>query len=708
MMLFKKLQLKKVFFWFGIALVILSLFLLMFHAFESISLQAALKNYAEFAQHSTTISDSMESLVQTLGTQLFYIGSSTRLRTAAELSTYDRISAMRELGQYVSSGSLLQSVYVFNEKKQQVYSTDELFFSAPFASFGDRQAMGMYSARTAEDRMRLQYRLIENQSLLPYPRASYAYLVFERDTKGDPRPGAVMLNLDPAWFREHLLQFSGDSYIILNRQGQVIASQAEGLEEKASFFLPGVRDRMEDGRSAGYITQSIAGLRYLCFYAAAGEDEWLSLRITPYDDALPGLSRIRDSAFLIITLTALLFLIALVYSFARIYTPFSHIRRQLEPLPDEAGKPADHPRQAIDRVDRLIASSRLQSQKDALRAALAGQFDNKAHLPLPPLFLILLEHPADRALDSLLSQAGSPALALNHQGLSVLCGQPDTPNAALELCERLTSALGCRCYYSLPVEQISLLPGILAKLDELKRLKFLYPGQLIFCQTLLSSHQKEERYPDEEESGLISALKAGDIQKARQYFFTFAEALSHTSYAYILYSLKHLMQNIEPLAPVSEPEQELRPMEELLEAAEDVQALYARLSPGFEAIAAHQLSKKQKKVSALAERVSLRLERGWRDPGLSAQKIADEMGISAAYLRKQFFEAEGLSVNEALNRLRIGKAAELLVSTEMTVEEIAREIGFENTKYMFVLFKRMEGMTPGQYRAQAPSGMTAS
>ena len=248
----------------------------------------------------------------------------------------------------------------------------------------------------------------------------------------------------------------------------------------------------------------------------------------------------------------------------------------------------------------------------------------------------------------------------------------------------------------------------LAKLDELKRLKFLYPGQLIFCQTLLSSHQKEERYPDDEESGLISALKAGDIQKARQYFFTFAEALSHTSYAYILYSLKHLMQNIEPLAPVSEPEQELRPMEELLEAAEDVQALYARLSPGFEAIAAHQLSKKQKKVSALAERVSLRLERGWRDPTLSAQKIADEMGISAAYLRKQFFEAEGLSVNEALNRLRIGKAAELLVSTEMTVEEIAREIGFENTKYMFVLFKRMEGMTPGQYRAQASPGMTAS
>ena len=178
------------------------------------------------------------------------------------------------------------------------------------------------------------------------------------------------------------------------------------------------------------------------------------------------------------------------------------------------------------------------------------------------------------------------------------------------------------------------------------------------------------------------------------------ERVSHNSYAYILFTLMHLMQNAQTLAPEDSQSEEPLPMEDYTGEAEDIQALYARLSPAFEQIAAYQLSKKQQKVSALADRVSLRLERGYRDAALSAQKIADEMGISGAYLRKQFFEAKGLSVNEALNRVRIGQAEELLGSTQMTVEEIAQEIGFDNTKYMFVLFKRVTGMTPGQYRAK--------
>lgn len=680
-----------------ITALILSIFLMMFHAFEIISLQAVLKNYAEFAQHSTTISDSMESLVRTMATQLFYIGSSTRLRTGTGLSTFDRISAMRELGQYVSSGSLLQSIYVFNEKNQHVYSTDELFFSSRFSSFGDRQALEMYTGRSSDNRMRLQYRLLGNQNLLPYPRASYAYLVFELDNAGSPRPGAVMLNLDPGWFREHLLQFPGDSYIILDQKGHVIASQSEGLEKVAASFLPRVQNA---AKPAGYLIETIQGERRLCFYALAGKGDWLSLRIIPYADALPGLSRIRDSAFLIISLAALLFLGALFYTFARIYAPFSHIRRQLEPLPDEGGRPATGPRQTIDQVDRLIASSQIESQKDALRAALAGQYDSSVSLLKLPVFLILLEHPANQVVEDALMKERGHILALRYREITLLCGRPYSQSDVLELCERLNSRLGCRCYYSLPIENIVQLPRILDNLDDLKRLRFLYPGQLIFCQTLISSHRDEGRYPDEEETGLLSALKAGDAPQTRQHFLAFMERVSHTSYSHILYALKHLMQNAQALFPEESQNDEPLPIEEFIEEAEDIQALYTRLSPAFNQIAAHHLSKKQKKVSAQADRVCLRLERGYRDSALSAQKIADEMGISAAYLRKQFFEAKGLSVNEALNRVRIQKAGELLVSTELTVEEIAQEIGFENTKYMFVLFKRVIGMTPGQYRTR--------
>ena len=43
----------------------------------------------------------------------------------------------------------------------------------------------------------------------------------------------------------------------------------------------------------------------------------------------------------------------------------------------------------------------------------------------------------------------------------------------------------------------------------------------------------------------------------------------------------------------------------------------------------------------------------------------------------------------------------LLLETDQPIESIARQIGVENTKYFFVLFKKFKGMTPRQFRCKA-------
>ena len=58
----------------------------------------------------------------------------------------------------------------------------------------------------------------------------------------------------------------------------------------------------------------------------------------------------------------------------------------------------------------------------------------------------------------------------------------------------------------------------------------------------------------------------------------------------------------------------------------------------------------------------------------------------------------GCTFQELLMKKRFQKAASLLLTTNLQVEEIAVNVGYENLSYFYRQFKRLYGMTPRQYR----------
>ena len=54
--------------------------------------------------------------------------------------------------------------------------------------------------------------------------------------------------------------------------------------------------------------------------------------------------------------------------------------------------------------------------------------------------------------------------------------------------------------------------------------------------------------------------------------------------------------------------------------------------------------------------------------------------------------------NQYLQELRIQKSKELLVSTDLSCQEIAYRIGYDNPVYFSVLFKKMTHLSPTEYR----------
>ncbi len=78
--------------------------------------------------------------------------------------------------------------------------------------------------------------------------------------------------------------------------------------------------------------------------------------------------------------------------------------------------------------------------------------------------------------------------------------------------------------------------------------------------------------------------------------------------------------------------------------------------------------------------------------------IADDFKLSLPTVSRMIKKETGFTFQELLMRKRFQKAVMFLVETELPVEEIAVNIGYENHSYFYRQFKARYGMTPSQYR----------
>ncbi len=84
----------------------------------------------------------------------------------------------------------------------------------------------------------------------------------------------------------------------------------------------------------------------------------------------------------------------------------------------------------------------------------------------------------------------------------------------------------------------------------------------------------------------------------------------------------------------------------------------------------------------------------------SLSQIAEDFHQPLPLLSKLIKQETGLTFRELLMNKRFEKAAVLLMETELPVEKVAVNIGYENQSYFHLQFKKRYGVTPRQYRMQ--------
>ncbi|WP_336773736.1 helix-turn-helix domain-containing protein [Paenibacillus sp. MMO-58] len=86
------------------------------------------------------------------------------------------------------------------------------------------------------------------------------------------------------------------------------------------------------------------------------------------------------------------------------------------------------------------------------------------------------------------------------------------------------------------------------------------------------------------------------------------------------------------------------------------------------------------------------------DPNLSLTLLSDRFQISPKYLSQLFKESIGQNFSDFLIGLRIEYAKRLLRESDVTVQYISEMMGYANPTSFIRVFKKIVGLSPGQYR----------
>lgn len=83
---------------------------------------------------------------------------------------------------------------------------------------------------------------------------------------------------------------------------------------------------------------------------------------------------------------------------------------------------------------------------------------------------------------------------------------------------------------------------------------------------------------------------------------------------------------------------------------------------------------------------------------ISLSDVARAMHYSDPYFCKIFKNIFNKSFIMYLTELRIDKSKQLLTDVTVNIKDISDRVGFQDSNYYAKVFKRMEGMTPSEYR----------
>jgi len=103
-------------------------------------------------------------------------------------------------------------------------------------------------------------------------------------------------------------------------------------------------------------------------------------------------------------------------------------------------------------------------------------------------------------------------------------------------------------------------------------------------------------------------------------------------------------------------------------------------------------------VSPLIEKALRYIQEHYSSTNLSLETIAAHIMVAPSHLSRTFKKETGEVVTDFINRTRIEKAKELLMFTDKLAYEVAEAVGFKDSAYFSLVFKKITGVSPKEFK----------
>jgi two-component system response regulator YesN len=100
---------------------------------------------------------------------------------------------------------------------------------------------------------------------------------------------------------------------------------------------------------------------------------------------------------------------------------------------------------------------------------------------------------------------------------------------------------------------------------------------------------------------------------------------------------------------------------------------------------------------AVFERAIRYIQENFRKP-LTLEEVADHVHVSPYYFSHGFKNFTGMSFIQYVTKLRVEEAKKLLLSTNLSVKEVGKMVGYSDANYFSRVFKNEIGMPPSRFK----------
>lgn len=657
-------------------LAFLAIFLFLFFQFRTAALQSITSANESFGNYVDSVLDLSHANIRTSAMQVFYTSSIRTLRTAKDLSRSEQIIGHRDLGNFVSSSNFIDNIMVYNEELDMVFTSESGYGSAPSGQFHDQEAA--YLLLHPE----------EHSYLAPFKRQAGGYTHYSFLFSAGDSSGAMLLDINARWYESQLLgALSQERHMIVDGEGLPIIPLAEGAMEPPAWSI--FEEAFRSAPNSGYVLSDNSPFLSSCWvYHKLGQTGWYFLEAFHLETDAPGLVRIQRVVFAVFALVCAAILALVAYLLFVILPTFLHISRALTTVSPEG-------KDFTEKFDELLSSHQAYESSRKLQELQAGVFPSDTALPV--VFISASNDSGDSLYNLLLLSCGIGDAMVARSELGDVLVLPACTNKGRN--HLLGSLQGLKLpspiFVSLPCYSEEQLLEAFDALDELRKLAFLYPNQTILCQELLADCNETSGLQREMVSSLENALKKGQLEVAQAQWLLLLNHIRRDRYNDFHFALHYVDRMVSSLAA----EYGLESAEPIDNYLGSLTALQDHMAARLRAITDAASAQQQQMAESLSGQVWDKVYELYHDENCCSQMIAEQLGMSPSYLNRQFRSAAGMSINDAIQHVRIDKVCKLLRQSDLPVEQIARQAGYSNTKYFFVLFKKYTGKTPSQFRS---------